>query len=393
MFTVSHVSLSIVVITDTVALNAWLTRINDFLNSARNQVSFKQEPDYLKSISEENDCQLFIVLIIDGDRVVFYSPAFLRVRPFPITFSTFKINGRSARIIEMENTPIVASEFDEELGMKKFMQVLWQHQDTFDLIRIENLEKSTTLAKYLSKQSSTNNHKLSHFDNTQKEEYVWRITFGESFAQWVDSLGRSTRQLIRKRLRKADAKLSDKLSFTHYSTAEEMGTYQNAVDVIYSNTWQAKTFGCFKRNTEEQIRFSQALAKQKLLDGYVIHYEDKPVAFFTGGFSRAKFEAVEIGYDSNYSSMGIGQLLSFMVIRNLHERGDIETLSFGFGSNNYKSMICDNHSAASEVFIAHGKWALLIRCQQILNRIENGLRSMLTHLNLDSFVRKRLKNK
>jgi CelD/BcsL family acetyltransferase involved in cellulose biosynthesis len=136
------------------------------------------------------------------------------------------------------------------------------------------------------------------------------------------------------------------------------------------------------------------LAEHNWLRSYMLLINDSPVAFFVGCQYNKAFEALEIGYDAEFSSLGVGSALSYMVIEDLYDSNKPAYLDFGFGENKYKSLICNHKSPASEAYITRtNMWGILVKLQIILSKLEKMTRSFLIQFHIDNSIRKILKRK
>jgi hypothetical protein len=216
----------------------------------------------------------------------------------------------------------------------------------------------------------------------------------KAYDDWLETLGKSTQRLIKRRVKTLYNKFPDQIELKKITKSTEVPEFLYLLNELYPKTWQAKTFGLTKRNDKRDINFYQDIANQGWLRSYILLIENKPTAFLIATQYNNTFEAQEIGYDAQFSSIGVGSTLNYMILQELYLNKKPTVLSFGFGDNTYKDILCNDKSPASEVYLIQPNRAgMFIKLQILLSNFEQQVRLLLVKYHLDQKLRKLLKRK
>ena len=369
---------------------------SDFLAKDASEHLLWQHPDIIIQKSLHHAYKnLLIVIIRQGGIIICIGPCIIIQKKFPLTFSIFHLPTPSVRILKILGNKLI---YSRKANKKKCIEILFtqlkKKADQFDFIHFDNFLHESTLANFFNHlpQKKYNSFQLKYC--SPKREYSWKHVLHPTYTDWIATLGKSTRRLIKRRINKLYKIYPNQVEFNKIQGENEVPTYLDLLNKLYPKTWQAKTFGARKRNCEADIAFFRSLAQHNWLRSYILRINGNPVAFFTGIQYNKRFEAIEIGYDSAFSSLGIGSALSYLVIQDLYNNDKPIHLDFGFGENKYKEMICTDKFPASEAYIiVPNMLSNLVRMQRTLYTLENYLRFIIIKFHIDNFIRSILKRK
>jgi len=376
-------------------LSVMREEIFSFTSVSRGCTTFRQDPAWMNWECAEGTTSPMSVVVKRGGEIVCLALGRLQESMFSIQFSVFKLPFKRARTLKVIGDEFLFAENADEARCVSLVLDAWNGlAKEVDLIYFEMLEIGGLAGRYLSGEGAQLSGKLQLFSTSPKKEFVWRHFLKESYDNWLSGLGGSTRRLVKRRVNKLEKEYPSEVELRGCSCESDIQKYLDHLDELYPKTWQAKTFGGRKRNTERDLKKFHVYAEMGALRSYMLFLQGRPVAFFTGLQYRDIFEAIEIGYDSEFSSLGVGSALNYMVIKELYSQRQPKLLSFGFGENVYKEMICTDSSEAYEAYITQGKlWAVVLRTQIALGKLEKVSRDVIIRLGIAGLIRRVLKNK
>lgn len=372
--------------------NEWV----DFLGKDAIGYNFWQDPGIIcKKLQYAGQGEPRIILVRRNSKIECIAPCVIHKTRFKLNFSVFRFPGPQIRILKIiDNNFIFSKDADLDGCIKTAIEAIKSIDSHFDLIKIESLEKSSPLGDFFFKAAS---HSYKHFQlktTSPKNEQIWRHVFEDSYEKWLSTLGYSTRRSIKRGIQNLHKQYPDQVKLLVARHNKDIPKFLDLLDVLYPKTWQAKTFGFSKRNNKQDISFYQYIADQGWLRSYMLLIDSRPVAFFIGTQYNDIFEGQEIGYDKEFSSIGVGSILNNIIINDLYNNNKPSILNFGFGENVYKQILCNNSSDATEAYIIQSNiWRHLVKLQILLSSIENRTRSILIRYRIDTILRKILKRK
>lgn len=369
--------------------------VMSFSATSRGCTTFRQDPAWMIWDCSAGETRPMSVVVRHAGEIVCLALGRLQESAFNIQFSVFKLPLKRARTLKIIGDEFLFSANADEATCVSVVLDAWNKQrHEIDLVHFEMLEINGLAGHCLSEQRQQLPGNQQLFSVSPKQEFVWRHFLKESYDDWLSGLGGSTRRLVKRRVNKLEKEFPGDVELRVCSTESDIEQYLSYLDELYPKTWQAKTFGVRKRNEKKDLEKFRVYARMGALRSYMLFLKGRPAAFFTGLQYRDIFEAIEIGYDSDYSSLGVGSALNYMVIKELYTERKPKLLSFGFGENVYKEMICTDSSEAFEAYITQSKlWAVVLRTQIGLGKLEKVSRDLIIRLGIADLFRRVLKNK
>lgn len=367
-----------------------------FLKEHAAKHTFWQDPNVIRLHLETTDHEEpRIILLRRNNKIKCIAPCVIALTRFRISFSIFRLPGPRLRILKiLDSDFIFCKDADIDSCVKKVLEVFKNIDTHFDLILLENLEDTSPLTKLFPR---TKNYSYNHFQlkiTSPKVEYVWRHMFANSYEEWLVSLGKSSRRNIKRTIKNLYKGYPDQIELKRVTKSKDVPKFLDLLDDLFPKTWQAKTFGLRKRNSQRNITFYKNIASQGWLRNYMLLINMQPVAFLIGTQYADIFEGQDCGYDAEFATFGVGATLNYLMIQDLYENDKPAVLNFGFGENAYKKMVCNEKNVACEAYIISPNiWGILVKLQIIFSSIERGIRLFLIKFRLDRTLRRLLKRK
>ena len=219
-----------------------------------------------------------------------------------------------------------------------------------------------------------------------------QIALPPTFAEYLSMLSAGTRYT-----RKRDTKklLADHgATLVRITTADQVPSFLNDVDAIYRDSWQAKTYGYWKRNSDEEIARFKHIASRGWLRSYVLVAHGVPMAFLIGHLYRSSFYIPAWAFAQKWSHLGPGAVLVYLTIEDIYKDTPPGMVDLGYGDSAIKRSFRGSPHDVGDYYVTPGnRWHHLVAAQRGLSEIETVARNALIRTGLDNAVRRLLKHK
>jgi hypothetical protein len=265
-------------------------------------------------------------------------------------------------------------------------------KDCFDIVYLECLETSSPLWKYCYERQRINGQGFHTFSGLQKPDKIYKLKMAPSHDEWWKSLPRKRRQTFSWQGRKFKEAVKGPVRLWSVKDEGDVPPFLEALDKLFPVTWQAKTFGIWKRDSFKEIEYFTSLARAGILRAYMLLDGTRAVAFLVGYQHEETYYYEEIGYDPQYAHLGPGGVLNTLFIEELYEMKTPKLIDFGFGENTYKKVLSNLEVEADRLYVVGiGKWFLLMIGQRMLLVIYSRTRDMIKDTRVERWLKRLLK--
>jgi hypothetical protein len=162
------------------------------------------------------------------------------------------------------------------------------------------------------------------------------IPIAGTFLNYLQSRSRSTRENLRRDVRRWRALAGAKVVMKEFRGAIEMGEFYSIASLVSQKTWQGKLGAGLEEidRPEEILR----MAADDQARGYILYSCDRPAAFQLCYVQGTALVASQTGYDPEYSRYSPGAVLLYLLLEKLFAEGEMEFLDLMEGTAfRYKS--------------------------------------------------------
>jgi len=199
-----------------------------------------------------------------------------------------------------------------------------------EIVTFSNLDIKSDLFKVSAELTS-----FYYRDNFPAPSIHWQLLLPESYDKYISSLPANIRSNVKRRAKKIQNDLGDKIEIKLYSTEEDFEKFIKDLEIIASKTYQRGLGAGFVDNNENRIRF-KLFIKQHCLHIYILYIDGSPEAFWYGIEYKNIFFGEATAYNSKYHNYSLGIYLLMRGIDILCQNKQIEKIDFGFGDAVYK---------------------------------------------------------
>lgn len=248
-------------------------------------------------------------------------------------------------------------------------------KDGADCISVEDLDHDTPLWQAITERKADAAVLVAQPRPAQSH---WRIRFPEAAGQYWKAISGKSRY----KARLAARRLSHEV--WRYNGAQDVDAFLTAAGQVSERSWQGKRLGQRLGPSERHRAHFQALARLGALRSYVLHHQDRPVAFVFGWQWNGRFEYEKIGYDPALADHAPGRVLLYRVLEDLIADRTPRELDFGCGDAEYKRSFGTHEGTSGPLVIASHSvktqlWSGLHQTRAVVDR---GMREILQRTGL-----------
>lgn len=248
-------------------------------------------------------------------------------------------------------------------------------KDGADCIYVDDLDQDTPLWQAMSERKGGADVLVAQPRPAQSH---WRIHFSNPAGQYWKSISGKSRYKARLAARRLPHDL------WRYTGPQDVEAFLTAAAQVTERSWQGKRLGHRLGPSERFRSHFQALARLGALRSYVLHHQDRPVAFVYGWQWNGRFEYEEIGYDPALAERAPGRVLLYRVLEDLIADRTPDQLDFGCGDAEYKRSFGTHETTSGPMVIASNsvKTQLWSGFHQTRAVVDRGMRELLQRTGL-----------
>jgi CelD/BcsL family acetyltransferase involved in cellulose biosynthesis len=265
------------------------------------------------------------------------------------------------------------------------------HREDFDLSILEGIDTDSRLWHYCAT-ANGQPRGLRLVRSSRRTDKSFNLELPKSFAEYLATLGSSTRGSLKRRTKKLLADHSGKL--IKVVLVDQVRSFLDDVDKIFRDSWQSKTYGEVKRNRDAEIARLEHVARQGWLSSYLLTSDLGPLAFQIGYRYGNTYYACDFAFARNYSSLGPGATLMYLMIEDLFRDDPPRVVDFRAGDSPQKRTFRGvPRDVGNYYVIPSNRWRHFVNAQRGLSEFESIVRTALVRMRLDDVLRRILKHK
>ena len=179
------------------------------------------------------------------------------------------------------------------------------------------------------------------------------------------------------------------IDFRIYEKTSELDEFHNFAYEISRKTFQHKLLKVGLPDTKAFREELYRQAEQGRFFGYILLRDGEKIAFAYCVRHGIRMNYNIIGYDPRFSKESPGNVLLFLILKDLFSRPEIELFDFGVGEAQYKSIFSTNFSMVADVYYFHPflKSAGIVFSHYVTEKISSSLGRFLERVGVKKKVR------
>jgi Protein involved in cellulose biosynthesis (CelD) len=182
------------------------------------------------------------------------------------------------------------------------------------------------------------------------EQVQWTIRGQASADAWLAQMDKKRRTDLSQRVGRAYRKLGGDAALLTFDTPEAMPEYCRLMHEVYARTWHHDDLPT-QWDHPQRIALFQRLAAAGHIIGHIVLREGRPLAYVHGYRVAGTYLVDDLGYDEEIAKVGIGSVAVFQAIKALLERFPGESISFGYGDNQYKRLLATHSEPCGSLYV------------------------------------------
>ena len=381
---------SVTVIRDPDALLEVLPEWRDFMASNPHGCSFYNDPEIVELAVSHDGPSPYIVLVRRAGRLECVAPFGIHSSHFGLRLSVFKLASFSVRLLKLFGEDVV---YSADADVAKCCSLIFKSMNfaDFDLVYFEALDTRSPLWEYCSATNGKRNG-LRFARLARAKEQSFQIALPPTFPEYVATLGSSTRNSLKRRAKRLFADHSAKL--VKITTPDQVEQFLDDADAIFSDSWQAKTYGIVKKNSDMDVARMKHIAQQGWLSCYLLTSDLGPLACQFGYSYGSTFYACDFAFAQRWSALGPGAVLMYMMLEDMYLGSTPRVVDLGAGDSLQKRTFRGSPRDVGDYYVLpHNRLRHVFTLQRGLSVIEAAARALLIRTGFDKVVRRVLKHK
>lgn len=386
----------VTIIRSTAELARLLPEWRAFANCRAHESRLFQDPDlvHVAASMDQGRTQLCVVVIREGGELTCVAPCYIEERTMTLRLSLFPVARWRARCLRAFGDRFVfdraasLEERIEQIGL--VFEALGAAPDLrFDLALFQNVAVPGPL--WACVDSPARRGPLVPFVASRTCDRVHRLRLPADWDRYVSSMGRKTRNTLKRRDARLSAAFDHDVALTRVTEEAQVPWLLDTIADLYPRTWQGggahRRFQ--RRRDPREPRWLAETARRGWLRAYVLSGRGRPLAFVLGYQDRGVYYYEETGYDQAWAPLAPGTVLNWRLVADLFVWNKPDVVDFGFGDNQYKRVFGNEELLAGTLQLAQGsKACTIVAAQRALSAIEHGVRRLTAALHVDHRVRR-----
>jgi hypothetical protein len=378
------------IVRDRGRLRQFLPEWRSFMDRATRGRGLYSDPAMAEYELSGDGVMPYIVIVRRGKAIQCIAPFRVLRSRLRLQFSVFQLASFSTRLMTLLGSDFV---FAEDADESTCCEAAFSSLDAseFDLSFLNAIDVDGPLWRYCSARERRPGE-LSFARPSEIEDSAFRLELPADFAKYASMLGSNTRSSLKRRIKKLISSHSAVL--VKVTEAADVRGFLDHADAIFSDSWQAKTYGPVKKNSAADVARLEHMARHGWLRSYLLMSEMGPLAFQIGYHYGDTFYACDFAFAQKWAHLGSGASLMYLMLEELYEHGPPRVVDLGAGDSPQKRTFRSSPRKVGDYYVvSRNRWRLVIAAQRWLSSVEASARSALVRLRLDGRIRRFLKHK
>lgn len=198
-----------------------------------------------------------------------------------------------------------------------------------------------------------------------------------TFQDYLKKHSRKSRAtLLRKVRRFADAS-GGVIDYREYRSASEMATFYRLARAVSRHSYQETLLGSGLPSHELFVQELERLAEQDLVRGYILSFEQRPIAYILCPALGDVLLYQYVGYDPAFARWSPGSVLQYCALETLFQQRRFRLFDFTEGEGQHKELFASHVTQCADVYYfkrSLGRHALValhagtLRCSRIIGQ-------------------------
>jgi hypothetical protein len=281
----------------------------------------EHDPSWIAVTTEAGTYTSLALLCGNAASITAFGAIVIQPSTVPFTLGEVTFGNYNVEQLTMYGEPLISPGIEESQKRQLFL-------DLFDLLKKQLTPRQVILLLCVPCQgplykilTSTSRLKDHYHVLQYAADYKRRlIALPQTFDEYLKQLGSRTRSDLNRNFRKLKEHVNNALLVKCYTDTLGVTEFLASAEVISKKTYQWNLLGRGLRDLERFRSQLTSAAGRGWLRCYVLYCREQPVAFMVGYLHRGRYYSTDIGYDPEWTSWSVGNVLHCEVVRDLIEK-------------------------------------------------------------------------
>ncbi|MCC6590320.1 MAG: GNAT family N-acetyltransferase [Bryobacterales bacterium] len=180
---------------------------------------------------------------------------------------------------------------------------------------------------------------------------TWYTPLEGTFEEYLQQFSSKSRSTLRRKVRKFEELNEGPVELKLFQAVDEMPEYHRLARQVATKTYQEKLFDGAIPDTAEFRTYTEKLAAQDRIRGFILYLKGQPVAYLhlpvrEDGVVDYQF----LGYDPAHADASPGTVLLFLALERLFEDPKLTYFDFDYGKGQTKELFSRGSYLRADVF-------------------------------------------
>ena len=371
-------------------LDLVLPEWREFLSDNALNHSLFSNPDVVAFDVGDDEIVPYIVFVRFAGKLKCIAPFRVQLSRFRMQLSVFELASVRVRLMTLFGNDFV---YSHDADVRQcFSRVFESFEGTaFDVSILRAIDANSLLWRYCAAENGKPPG-LRFARASRVKDQTFQLTLTQSFDAYLATLGSNTRSSLKRRTKKLLADHSAAL--VKITAADQARSFLDSADSVFSDSWQAMTYGPVRKNSQREVARMEYVANQGWLRCYLLTSDVGPLAFQFGYQYGDTYYACDFAFAQKWSHLGPGAVLMYLMLQNLHQECQPRVVDLGPGDSPQKRTFRASHHNVGDYYVVpRNRLRFLVSAQRCLSEVEAGVRAVLVRAGVDNAVRRFLKHK
>lgn len=177
------------------------------------------------------------------------------------------------------------------------------------------------------------------------------LSLPDSFDGYLGSFKQKKRYNLKRQVRLMEEANDGQLALEKIISADQLARFEECVRDIAKKSWKQEALNTPVPDILDVRGALSDVASRGLLRSYLLQGKDGASAFVLGYRYRDVYHYSDIGFDESVASLSPGNVLLFLLIKEIIENSDLRRINFGIEDGDYKRQFGNNHDFDASVLI------------------------------------------
>lgn len=230
-----------------------------------------------------------------------------------------------------------------------FFDWVWRYFPRDDAIYFKSIHNSSFFWKFIEHSGERVNKAIIY--KVSGDRPFHSLNLPDSFDEYLGAFKHEKRNGLKRKVRRMKEANDGQLALERVSTVDQLARFEEAVRKISARSWKQEALAVPVPGIMNSEGALEDVARRGLLRSYLLQGKGGAIAFVLGYQYRDVFHYADIGFDQQGASLSPGNVLLFLLIKEIIENSTLKKINFGIEDGDYKRQFGNDHAIDASVLL------------------------------------------